>query len=89
MRVRNVKRARHDLSPGGFRTVARFAFEPTDGVLIYDCSIVRAPDGRMLVYGPSSKVGAQTISLAPEVRRELIEMMTNEVGFDDDIQFAA
>lgn len=89
MRIKNVKRARHELSPSGFRTLVRFAFEPTDGVLIYDCTIVKAPDGRLLIYGPSSRAGAQTISLAPEVRRDILEMMTHEVGFDEDTSCAA
>lgn len=89
MRIKNVKRTRHELSPGGFRTLLRFAFEPTDGVLIYDCSLVRAPDGRLLVYGPKSNAGSQMISLSPEVRRDILDIMADEVGFDEDNQRAA
>lgn len=89
MNVKNIKRTRHEVSPSGFRTLLRFAFEPLAGVLIYDCSLVRAPDGRLLVYGPKSQAGAQMISLAPDVRRELLDMMAHEVGFDDDAYRAA
>lgn len=89
MKIKNVKRTRHEVSPGGFRTLVRFALEPTEGVLIYDCSLVQAPDGRVLVYGPKSGSGAQTISLAPEVRREVLELMTDEVEFNEDIRRAA
>ena len=32
-------------SAGRFRTLARFALEPIDGVLIFDCTLVRTADG--------------------------------------------
>ncbi len=89
MRVRSVTRKSHEPSPSGFRTLARFSFEPAEGVLIYDCTIVQAPDGRLLVYGPPSRGGSQIISLAPEVRRELLDMMQDEVEFEHDSKRAA
>jgi hypothetical protein len=89
MRVRDVKPARHETSPGGFRTRARFSFEPLPGVIIFDCTMVEAPDGRMLIYGPPSRGGAQILSLAPDVRREVIALMTDEVAIDSDSKRAA
>lgn len=83
MRIKNARAVHQDLSPRGFTTLARFAFEPTDGVLIYDCTIVRAPDGRKLVYGPPTKNGAPILSLAPDVRTDVIMMALREVGIDD------
>lgn len=89
MRVVNPKRTPHATSPNGFRTLARFQLEPVEGVIIYDCTIVRAPDGRLLVYGPVSRGGSQVLSLAPETRRSIIEMMALEVEFDHDQRTAA
>lgn len=89
MKVRDVTVKRHDPSPGGFRTLAQFSFEPATGVLIYDCTIVTAPDGRLLIYGPPSRGRSQILSLAPEVRRGLIELVIDEVGFERDSQRAA
>lgn len=89
MRVRNVTAKRHEASPAGFRTLAQFALEPAAGVLIYDCTAVKAPDGRILIYGPPSRGGSQILSLAPDVRRQLIELVIDEVGFDNDSKCAA
>lgn len=89
MRVRNVTAKRHEPSPSGFRTLAQFSFEPADGVLIYDCTAVKAPDGRILIYGPPSRGGSHVLSLAPDVRRQLIELLIDEVGFADDSKRAA
>ncbi|MND37225.1 hypothetical protein D3C80_279020 [compost metagenome] len=89
MRVKNVTAKRHEPSPSGFRTLAQFSFEPAEGVLIYDCTAVKAPDDRILIYGPPSRGGSQILSLAPDVRRQLIEMVIDEVQFDDDSKCAA
>lgn len=89
MKIKNLRPARQSPSPGGFVTLARFAFEPTDGVLLYDCTLVQAPDGKYLIYGPSSKTSAQVLSLAPDVRQELIAMTLNEVCIDDSDRQAA
>ncbi|WP_105403399.1 hypothetical protein [Neorhizobium sp. T7_12] len=88
MKIRNARPARRETSPGGFRTLARFAFEPVEGVLIFDCTIVEAPDGKLLVYGPSSKTSQQVLSLAPDVRSAIINMTLAEV-YDDAIANAA
>lgn len=84
MNIKHARPARGDLSPNGFRTLLRFALEPTDGVLIFDCTLVRAPDGRLLVYGPSSTSAREILSLAPAVRRQIIEMTLIEAGIDND-----
>ncbi|WP_158665074.1 hypothetical protein [Ensifer adhaerens] len=89
MKIKHAKPVRQEPSPGGFRTLARFAIEPAPGVLIFDCSLVRAPDGRVLFYGPPSRSGAQILSLAPEVRREIIQLTTDEVGINVEQRSAA
>ena len=83
MRIKHARAVHQDTSPRGFATLARFALQPTEGVLIYDCTLVRAPDGRTLIYGPPSKNGAPILSLAPDVRNEVIMMTLHEVGIDD------
>lgn len=89
MRIKNARRVRQEPSRAGFRTLARFAFEPTDGVLIYDCTIVEAPDGRKFIYGPPAANGATILSMAPEIRRTVISMTLREVGIDDRDHAAA
>lgn len=84
MRIRDVRKARLEPSARGFRTLARFSLEPIDGVLIYDCRIVQAPAGRLLVYGPTGKTERDVISLAPEIRQDLIDAMRREVLDDVD-----
>lgn len=83
MRIRNARPVQQEPSPRGFHTLARFALEPIAGVLIYDCTIVRAPDGRILIYGPPAKNGAPILSLAPDVRQDVIVMTLREVGIDE------
>lgn len=83
MRIKNARPVHQAPSPRGFQTLARFALEPVQGVLIYDCSLVRAPDGRILLYGPPTKNGAPILSLAPEVRTEVIMLTLREVGIDE------
>lgn len=89
MRIKDARPVHTGLTPRGFRTLLRFAFEPIDGVLIYDCALVRCPDGRMLVYGPPSKTDSQILSLAPAVRRDLIELTLREVSIDGPDSAAA
>jgi hypothetical protein len=84
VKIRDVRPVQQEPTPQGFNTVARFTLVPIDGVVIYDCTIVTAPDGRTLVYGPAAKRGEQILSMAPEVRREIIAMTLREVGIDND-----
>lgn len=83
MRIHNARPVQQAPTPRGFRTLARFQLEPCDGVRIYDCLLIEAPDGRLLVYGPPAKNDAPTISLSPEMRRTAIAMMLEE-GFAHD-----
>ncbi|MCO5156673.1 MAG: hypothetical protein M9945_07935 [Aquamicrobium sp.] len=83
MRIKDARAVRQEPNPRGFRMVARFGLEVVDGVVIFDCSIVQAPDGRMLVYGPLAKNGAPILALAPDIRRDIVSMTLQQVGIDD------
>lgn len=82
MRVRDARRSRIEASPRGFRTLGRFTLEATEGVLIFDCRLVRAPDGRLLVYGPTSRTDAQVLSLSAAIREEIVMLATTALGFE-------
>jgi hypothetical protein len=87
MRIRDARPVRTEPSPRGFNTIARFTFEPVDGVVI--CTLVRAPDGRVLIYGPPSKTSSQIMNLAPEVRRAAVSMTQDLLGIKTDDRNAA
>lgn len=83
MRILKARRLRMDPSPQGFQPLCRFNLEPTDGVVIFDCSLVRAPNGRVHVYGPASRTKDQLLSMAPDVRRLVISMALSAAGIDE------
>jgi hypothetical protein len=89
MRIRNARRSHMDASSRGFRTLGRFALEVADGILIFDCRLVLSPDGTGLVYGPTSKGGAQVLSLSKEIREEIITLAAKAMELDSEIKRAA
>lgn len=70
-------------SPRGFVPRAKFNVEPMDGIVIYDFTIVEAPDGKYRVYAPSGKYGSETASLSPEFRNKIIS--TALLQLDEDL----
>lgn len=89
MRISNARRLSMPPGARGFTPIVRFDFEPTDGVSILGCQIIRAPDGRMLVYGPPSKGGDAAIHMAPFVRGDIIELALSAVGIETHERAAA
>lgn len=87
MRIRSARAVRQAPSPRGFNTLAKFNLEVTHDVTVYDCSLVRAPDGRVLLYGPGRD--GNTLSVSPSTRREIIEMALAAIGMEHDGQHAA
>lgn len=80
MRIRSPRMVRQEPSPKGFRTIAKFNLEVTTNVTVCDCCLVQAPDGRVMLYGPGRESGA--LSVAPETRREIIEMALAAMGME-------
>lgn len=84
-----------DVRPGfrparkGFDCLIRFNLEPTQGIVVYDLSIQRSPDGRLFLYAPMRE-GSPTANFAPEVRRQIIAlaMDAHEDAANDNRQYA-
>ena len=55
--------------------------------MICGCTIVRAPDGNVLLYGPGRE--ASSLSVSPAVRKEIVEMALAAVGIDQHVTIAA
>jgi hypothetical protein len=89
MRVKDARRSRIEASPRGFRTLGRFTLEATEGILIFDCRLIQAPDGRLLAYGPSSKTDAQILSMSAPVREHIITLASDALGFNNEDSKAA
>lgn len=87
MRIRSARPVRQAPSPRGFRTLAKFNFEVTSDVTVYDCSLVEAPDGRVLLYGPGRD--GNTLSISPAARQGIIEMALAAVGMETNVANAA
>lgn len=89
MRVKDARRSRIAASSRGFRTLGRFTLQPTEGILIFDCRLIEAPDGRLLVYGPSSKADAQVLSMSAGIRQDIVTLAAEAMGIDDAERSAA
>ena len=87
MKIRSARPVRQAPSPRGFRTLAKFNLQVTDEVTVYDCSLVEAPDQRVLLYGPGRD--GNTLSVSPTARREIIEMALAAIGSEHFEQHAA
>lgn len=54
MNILEWRPGREPPSPKGFRTLASFDVEIADGVRLYGLDAVQAPDGKVLVYAPTT-----------------------------------
>lgn len=70
MKIRDVRPGNRPARKG-FDCLIRFNLEPADGIVVYDLSVQRSPDGRLFLYAPMRE-GAPTANFAPAVRREII-----------------
>lgn len=82
MRIRSARLVQQAPSPRGFRTLAKFNIQVTEDLMVCDCTLVEAPDGRIILYGPGRE--GNTLSCAPETRREIVEMALAAVESKND-----
>lgn len=87
MKIRSARAVRQAPSPRGFVTLAKFNFEVTPDVTVYDCCLVKAPDGNILLYGPGRD--ANTLSVSRAARQQIIEMALRAVGMDPNVKASA
>lgn len=80
MRILKARRIQHSPSARGFCTLAKFNLQITDDILLCDCTLVRAPDGRVLLYGPGA--GASSLSVSPTARHAIVEMALVALGMN-------
>lgn len=64
--------------------LGRFTLEAFDGLSVFDFTLVRAPDGKAIVLGPPSKTNGQLVSMAPNVRQDVIKMALDALGIEND-----
>lgn len=87
MKIRSARPVRQAPSPRGFITLGKFNLQVTDDVTICDCTLVRAPDGNVILYGPGRD--GNSLSAAPDARRTIIEMALVALGVDTHAASAA
>jgi hypothetical protein len=80
MRIRSARRVHQTPSAKGFCTLGKFNIQVTDDVMVCDCTIVKAPDGRVLLYGPGT--GSSTLSVSPMARHHIVEMAMTALGMN-------
>jgi hypothetical protein len=84
MRIQDARRSRTETSSRGFRTLGRFSLAAAEGILIFDCRLILAPDGRLLVYGPAGKNDAPVVSLSRENRDQLVTLALAALRIDQN-----
>lgn len=89
MKIRSARAMRHAPSPRGFITLGKFNLQVTDEVTIFDCSLVKAPDGNVMLYGPTQVGGASTLSVSRDARAAIIDMALDAMGVDPHATSAA
>lgn len=80
MRIRKARRVQQTPSARGFCTLGKFNLQITDDVMVCDCTVVKAPDGRVFLYGPGT--GTSTLSVSPVARHSIVEMALAALGMN-------
>lgn len=86
MKIQNVRPLDGPASASGFRNIGRFNYRVTGDVILYDLTLVKSPVGKLLVYGPQTVYGAQSMSMAPALRTQIIEQV--KTIFEDELNAA-
>jgi hypothetical protein len=72
MQLENARPCTGPTSAKGFRNIGRFNLRVTPEILLYDMCLVRNPDGRLLLYPPTTKYDAPSMAFAPATRAAII-----------------
>jgi len=80
MRIKAARRIYQDPSARGFCTLAKFNLQINDDLMICDCTLVQAPDKRVLLYGPGS---GSSLSVSPMARHQIVEMAMSALGMNN------
>lgn len=84
MHIKDVRPCTGPASANGFLNIGRFNLEITPDVTLYDMTLVRAPHGKLLLYGPQTAYGAPAWSMAiPMVRMENSQKCAKGVHLQD------
>lgn len=78
MRLLHIERLQPDMSKD-VRAVAIFDMQLSQDVRVYGLRLMRAPDGRHVVYAPSANGGRRVATFSPALAAELAELATNEL----------
>lgn len=86
MHIKDVRPCTGPASANGFLNIGRFNLEITPDVTLYDMTLVRAPHGKLLLYGPQTAYGAPAWSMAPQLRTAIIH--NAKMFFEEEINNA-
>lgn len=86
MKITNLRQFEGPISARGFQAVARFHIATTDGLLVRDWQLVKAPDGSFLTYPPAGVKRESVVQISNELRESIIMMATREMEFANDHQ---
>ena len=89
MKITNLRQFEGPISARGFQAVARFHIATTDGILVRDWQLVKAPDGSFLTYPPAGVKREAVVHISNELRESIIQMVAREMEFTNDNQRAA
>lgn len=67
-------------SARGFCAVAHFSLEIVEGVVVFHCTAVAAPTGRLIIYGPRSEKSDMAVTFAPDVREKIATALEKIIG---------
>lgn len=79
MEVDNLRLKDEHVTPKGFKCICTFNLQLTPEVKLYDLQLLRAPDGKYLVYPPKSISGAPMCSISPALRDKIAEIASAAV----------
>lgn len=84
MHIFNARPVNKPANAAGFRGIGRFNLQITPDVTLYDLTLVESPSRKLLLHAPPTVYDAPSMSLAPTLRKEIIDRAT--MIFKDEIK---